>query len=114
MPIPARPITATLYVDIINSGNVQSPAPFTVTAYEDQALTRPIGSAKVTLGINGCFQRTTRVSITWPNLSMGTHSFWFKVDSSNAVSESAENDNVIMGKVGVYPYGVLLPLVMRR
>ena len=89
-------------------------APFTVTAYEDQALTRPIGSAEVTLGINGCFQRTTRVSITWPNLTMGTHSFWFKVDSANAVSESAENDNVIMGRVGVYPYGVLLPSVMGR
>ena len=114
MPIPARPITATLYVDIINSGNVQSPAPFTVTAYEDQALTRPIGSVKVTLGINGCFQRTTRVSITWPDLSVGPHSFWFKVDSTDAVSESAENDNVIMGKVTVYPYGVLLPWVMGR
>jgi hypothetical protein len=114
MPTPPHPVDATLSVDVINSGNVQSPQPFTVTAYEDQALTRPIGSASVTLGISGCFQRTARVSITWPNLTVGTHSFWFKVDSTGAVSESDENDNVIKGEFTVHPHSVLLPLVKRQ
>ena len=85
-----------------------------MTAYADQALTRPIGSAVVTPGISGCIQRTARVSVKWPNLTAGTYSFWFKVDSTNAVGESSENDNVIMGKLTIYPHGVLLPLVMQR
>jgi hypothetical protein len=113
MPTPARPITATLQVDVINSGNAQLTTPFTVTAYADQALTQPIGSAAVNQTISGCFQRTARVSVAWPNLSLGTHFFWFKVDSTGAVNESAEGDNVIMGKLTIYPHGVLLPLVNR-
>jgi hypothetical protein len=114
VPTPPQPVAATLYVDVINSGNVQNPQPFTVTAYEDQALTRPIGSAVVTMGVKGCIQRTARISVTWPNLTVGTHYFWFKVDSTNAVGESAEDDNVIMGKLTIYPHGLLLPMVMRR
>jgi hypothetical protein len=102
-----------LQVDVINSGNTQLTTPFTVTAYADQALTQPIGSAVVTQSISGCFQRTARVSVAWPNLSLGTHAFWIKVDSTNVVKESAEDDNVIMGKLTIYPHGVLLPLVNR-
>jgi hypothetical protein len=113
MPTPAHPVTATLQVDVINSGNTQITTPFTVTAYADQALTQPIGSATVMQGISGCFQRTARVSVAWPNLSLGTHFFWIKVDSTGAVNESAEDDNVIMGKFTIYPHGVLLPLVNR-
>ena len=114
MSTPARPITATLFVAVVNSGNIQSTIPFTVTAYADKALTRPIDSAVVALGISGCIQRTARVSVKWPDLSVGTHFFWFKVDSTNAVGESAEDDNVIMGQLTIYPHGVLLPLVSRR
>lgn len=113
MPSPAQPIKATLFVDVINNGNKQSTTPFTVTAYADQALTNPIGSAVVTMGLSGCIQRTAHVSVTWPNLTLGTHDFWFKVDSTSAVGESNEGDNVIKGKLTVYPHGVLLPLVVR-
>lgn len=114
VPAPARPITVTLFVDVINSGNIQSTIPFTATAYADKALTHPIGSAVVTPGINGCFQRTVRAAVNWPGLTAGTYFFWFKVDSTDAVVESAETDNVIMGQFTIYPNGVLLPLVRRR
>jgi len=114
VPTPARPITVTLFVDVINSGNIQSTIPFTVTAYADKALTHPIGSAVVAKGINGCFQRTARAAVDWPGLTAGTYFFWFKVDSTDAVAESTESDNVIMGEFTVYPNNLLLPLVNRR
>ena len=105
--------TADLAVEVRNNGNIAA-QPFTVTFYADNALQQPIGSAQVTTGLAGCARRTTRVVVPWEGLSSGKHRFWVKVDASNAVAESREDDNVASGLVFVDPSRVLLPLTTRQ
>jgi len=110
---PTGTLTVTLSIKMVNNGNTSSAVPFTVTAYGDKALTQPIGSVIVTTTIGGCVQRTVQLSVKWSGLTIGTHFFWFKVDSTGVITESDESDNVILGQVTVYPIGLWLPLVWR-
>lgn len=106
--------TANLAVEVRNNGNVDAQSPFTVTFYADSALQQPIGSAQTMTNLAGCARRTTRVVVPWEGLSPGKHQFWVKVDASDAVTESREDDNVTSGLVFVDPSQVLLPLTARQ
>lgn len=105
--------TANLAVEVRNNGNIEAQS-FTVTFYADSALQQPIGSAQTTTGLAGCARRTTRVVVPWEGLSPGKYQFWVKVDASNDVAESREDDNVTSGLVLVASHQVLLPLATRQ
>jgi hypothetical protein len=106
--------TALLSVDVLNNGSISVLTPVTVTFYADSGLLQPIGEATINAGVAGCRSRSTRVFTSWAGLSVGTHPFWVKVDSSNTVSESDESDNVAMGTVTVNQYGTYLPVVQHQ
>jgi hypothetical protein len=105
--------TVSLYVDILNNGNIAVSAPIRATFYADSSLRVPIGTATTTPEMRSCAVRATRVSVTWSGLSTGTHSFWVKVDSTSAIYEANEADNVAEGAVTVYQYGTYLPIMHR-
>jgi hypothetical protein len=106
--------TATLFADVFNNGSVDATAPMTVTFYADSALTQPIMAVPVSESIQGCAWPFLRVHATWPDLPVGVHPFWVRVDDGNVVIETDETDNVGEGSVTVYRYGVMLPIVLHR
>lgn len=105
--------TATLTVEMINNGNQLVSAPFTVTFYANAALTQAIASTVVTGGVPGCARRRVMANAAWPDLNVGPHPFWAKVDASLAISETNEADNTIAGLTFVGTHGVYLSLTAR-
>jgi hypothetical protein len=96
-------ISASFY----NNGSAGILDSFKVTFYEDAALSKVIGETEINPHIsgivNGCSwdHPTDWASVTW-NVPVGTHTFWAKIDSSNAISdETNEGDNVTSGKVTI-------------
>jgi hypothetical protein len=111
---PSGSGSAIITVHIYNTGTFSNASAFEVTLYSDSALTQPAGSASVATGPEGCAWRDAKATITWPGLSWGSHPFWIRVDSGNAVTESDETDNVTSSVVWVYPYGMLAPIIARQ
>jgi hypothetical protein len=107
-------VTATLAVQVVNDGNRHALTPLTITFYANSALTEVIDSTIITTGIPGCARRLVTAKVTWPNLGVGMHPYWVKVDASNAVDESNEADNVIAGQMFVGTRQLFLPLVAKK
>ncbi len=113
---------ALLTATFRNSGTLSVISPIKVTFYRDQALTQEIGSAVYdpnTRGaVSGCTwdgRNSEHVSIMWNNLPVGAHSYWAKIDTLNAVTETQETDNVTTrGTVTVKPNGTFIPLTSRQ
>lgn len=100
--------TVTLRVSYGNAGSRSVAQPFDVTFYSDANLTKPIGSVRVnpaeTGAITGCSwdnRYGEQAQVTWDNLSVGSHRYWAKIDSGNAIGETNENDNVVSGTVRI-------------
>ncbi len=93
--------TAQLSASFRNNGNIAIQKPFTVTFYEDAALTQAIGSTRVAPDILGCATKRYSAKLDWEGLSTGKHQFWAKIDSSNVINESNESDNRGSGQVTV-------------
>ncbi len=107
-------VTATLSVQLVNNGNRLVSMPLTVTFYTDAALTQVIDSAVITTGVPGCARRRVTASVAWPNLEVGLHPYWVRVDSSSVVTETNEADNVTAGQAFVGTRQMYLPLVARN
>jgi len=103
--------SAAIHAEVVNIGNVQTAAPFGVTFYADSALTQPIGSVQLQSAVAGCMSQAPTATVMWSGLALGTHQFWVKVDSSNALNESDESDNIGTGFVTIYRHGIMLPLI---
>jgi hypothetical protein len=107
-------VTATLSVQLVNNGNRLVAMPLTVTFYSDAALSQIIDTMVITGEIPGCVRRRVTASMDWPDLGVGLHPYWAKVDSSNAIVETNEADNVIAGQVFVGTRQLYLPVVASR
>jgi hypothetical protein len=107
-------VTATLSIQLVNNGNRLATAPLTVTFYSDAALTQVINSTVITDGVPGCARRRVAANVMWLDLGVGLHPYWAKVDSSNAVAESSEADNVMAGQVFVGTRRLYLPVVANK
>ncbi|HEY1408332.1 MAG TPA: hypothetical protein VF434_05280 [Promineifilum sp.] len=113
--------SAPLEVSFRNSGTRSVINPVQVTFYSDQALTKSIGSATLTPSqkgaITGCTwagRNSEHVTLVWKNLPVGTHKYWARIDSANAINETSENDNVtVAGTVTILKNGLFVPLVNR-
>lgn len=113
--------SALLTASFRNSGTLSVIAPVTITFYSDPALTMPIGSVvydPTTRGaVTGCTwggRNSEQVSIVWSDLPVGTYTYWAKIDATNAVTESSENDNVTTsGQVTIRANGLYVPIVSR-
>jgi hypothetical protein len=108
---PTGVTTASIAVSVYNIGTAPTADSFTVTFYSDSARKQPIGSAVVDPGLPGCEGRRVTATISWPNLSLGSHQFWAWIDSGESVAESNDDDNFVTGNVTIYPYRLHLPLV---
>lgn len=102
--------SAVLRVSFRNAGDLSIVEPFAITFFRDAALRQPIGSAVVdptSAGpLLGCAwtpeDGSQSVTVTWPDLPVGTHRYWVQVDSAASVVELDESDNVTAGTVTVY------------
>jgi hypothetical protein len=52
--------------------------------------------------------------VNWNNLNPGVHKYWVKLDSTNAVVELSEGDNVGTGTVFINPNQSFVPVVSRN
>jgi hypothetical protein len=108
-----------LTVTVRNNGNIAPPGNFFVTFYKDAGLTQPIGTTSIpgpgpsTPGMAGCARMAIKASVNWNNLPPGVHCFWAKIDSTNAVIEVTEGDNVASGIVFVNPEQAYFPVTRR-
>jgi hypothetical protein len=113
-------VSVKLTVGIRNGGNVAPQTNFYVTFYRDADLTSPIGTATITKpgpvnpGMTGCSRMERTAEVTWQNLPPGVHPFWVKIDSTNAVSETSENDNIGSGLVIINGKQTFLPVALRK
>lgn len=114
--------SALLTASFRNTGTLSAIAPIKVTFYSDQALTKEIGAVvydpNVRGAVNGCAwdgRNGEQASVMWNNLAVGTHDYWAKIDTLNAVAETREDDNVTAkGTVTVKPYGTFVPMTSRQ
>lgn len=112
-PNGVNPITVTLSAEVFNNGNSVTKEPITVTFYEDENMSRVIGSATFS-DLRGAARKSEVVTTTWANLATGKHEFWVKVDDKDIVSELDELDNVNSGFVLVNPTEIYLPSIISR
>lgn len=110
--LPTDTATATLSVELRNNGNTAITSPITVTFFANEGLTQPIGSAVIE-GLGGCARPSAWASVTWPDLEVGVHPFWVKLDSPEAIAETDESDNVATGAVLIGLPPSFLPLITR-
>jgi hypothetical protein len=108
-----------LTVTIRNNGSAAPGSNFFVTFYKDAGLTQPIATASIaapgpsTPGMTGCGRLTKQATVNWNNLTPGIHKFWVKVDSTNAVIETSEGDNIGTGTVFINPEQSYIPVSRR-
>ncbi len=110
---PTNTISVTLTVNLRNNGNTQVTDPFTVTFYEDETLTAPIGSVTLSTPLNGCTIQEFTASVVWQVTGVGHHPYWVKVDANQQINESNEGDNVATGSVLINPQQIYLPSLFR-
>ena len=112
---PGGTATAEISVIFRNSGNTKVKQPFTVTFYEDAALTKPIGAVEISADVLGCTSRPYVASVEWSGLAEGAHKFWVKIDSGDAIDEgsSGNNDNIGSALVMVPTDITRLPIIRR-
>lgn len=113
--------SAVLTVNFRNSGTRSITQPVRITFYSNANLTEEIGSVvynPANIGaITGCTwegRNNNQVSIVWNNLPIGNHPYWAKIDSTGAVPETNEGDNVTnAGLVVIQSDGLYIPVVNR-
>jgi subtilase family serine protease len=64
--------------------------------------------------MTGCSRLTREATVNWNNLNPGVHKYWVKLDSTNAVVELSEGDNVGTGTVFINPNQSFVPVVSRN
>jgi hypothetical protein len=107
------PVTATLKAQISNVGNISITQPITIGFYAGQPPSGTLLESKViTSSLAGC-AATREVSVTWPNLSAGTHPVYVQIDPDNAIGEANESNNIVGGFTLVATHQVYLPLISR-
>jgi len=107
-------VTATLWAQISNAGNIPVRVPITVAFYDgppDEPSSSIIGSPQLITGtLKGCGDYR-EVTVKWAGLTTGTYSFFVKVEP---VPGEEEADNIAQGMVLVGEYKVFLPLIVKQ
>ncbi len=109
LPPGRSTVTATISLSVLNNGDIPPGQNVAVMFYSDPDLTTPIGLATLP-NLPGCARQEITVRTAWPNLTLGEHPFWAKVDYANLIAEGDETDNTASGIVRIYPYGTYLPI----
>jgi len=110
-PLPfsaGEPIAITLYVKIVNNGHIATDIPATVRFYGDEAL---IGEHLIR-ALDGC-AASTILTVTWSNVTPGTHQVRVEVDQENHIAESNEMDNVLSVFILIANYRLYLPTILK-
>lgn len=102
------PLTLTLYAAVVNNGHVATDVPATVRLYGDGVL---IGERFVP-DLDGCGAKRI-VTVTWSNVSPGTHSVQVEVDGENRIAELNEADNVLSAPILIASVRLWLPMVLK-
>ena len=111
---PAAPVTLTLEATIANSGNHVRPLTTTVRFYDgdpDQGGVQ-IG-AEQTVALSGCGDVAT-VSVIWPTVAPGAHPVYVVAEPDDAISETDDANNVMVGTALVAQERAFVPLVSRQ
>ena len=103
-------VTATIYAQISNSGNVVVSDPFAVELWDEDS--HQILGSKAISGLAGCGE-TSAISVVWTSMSAGAHNVSVRVDTGSAITESNEVNNQMPAMILVATQQAFLPLVLR-
>lgn len=105
--------TIDIHVQVMNNGNTEVNGSFTVGLYANPSHTLLIDSVTIP-NVNGCARDKITATLRWPGLSAETRPFYIKVDATNQVPETNEQDNTIAGYIFLDPDLTYMPQVTRR
>ncbi len=108
-----EPVTVTVNLKIVNSGNVAVTTPFTVRFMKEGTSTI-LASATVNGRLEGCGEVYDSLYTPIPNLAPGMHTIRVIVDYGNQVPEVKEYDNDWVFTILVSGHHLRLPLLIRR
>lgn len=104
LQVASNPTTGTLNLtaDVVNNGNVTSPAPISGRYYDGNPNSGGtlIAFARSNSALRGCATKKTLVA-EWQNASPGQHTIYVVVDPENAIVEADEQDNVYSATIQV-------------
>ena len=107
---PGETATVTLQIDISNTGNVPVDQPFTVAFYEQISDTLDlIATTTVMDPVAGCGGVVTAQG-EWSNVSSGSHQILISVDPANAIAETSNANNELVGVVLIPTRRLYLPI----
>jgi hypothetical protein len=109
--------TVTLPVSFRNNGNRVITQSFQVSFFRGQYPNNQglIGSTTVSADAAGCARTLYQASVPWAGLGPGVYDYWVRIDSSDQINETTNNDNIAQGRVLIDPDTTLnLPVVTRR
>ncbi len=111
---PVDPVTVTLSARIANDGETNYAGAFVARFYAGLLgdTSHQIGADQVVTDLGGC-GRSKVISVTFPNVSPGSHPVYIVVDPINDVSEDNEADNALSGVVLVATRQAFLPMIAR-
>ena len=104
--------TVDIHIQVMNNGNTEATGSFNVSLYTNPNHTGLIGTATLS-GVEGCVRDNMVATIRWSGLATGSHTFYGRIDATNQIPETNEQDNFINGFVLVNPDRLFLPQVVR-
>jgi hypothetical protein len=112
--LPGETVSLTLEAEVYNVGNTISDRPFIVAFYEQIDDTVDlIAATTVTSPIEGCAEHVTAQAL-WTDISPGRHQVLVSADPTNAVHETDESNNELVGTVLIPYHRLYLPAVQSK
>ncbi len=108
--VPGETVSLTLQAEVYNVGNTIIDRPFTVAFHEQISETLElIATATITSPIEGCAGHVT-AQVLWTDVGPGRHQVLVSVDPDNAIRESDQSNNELVGIVLVPYHRLYVPV----
>jgi hypothetical protein len=109
-----KPITLTLYTQVVNNGHVSTSNPTSVRFYNGHPAAggTPIGDDQPIPLLDGCAS-TAIVKVVWREVPPGMYSLYVVVDPLEIVAEGDETDNVRSYPVLIAISNLWLPVILK-
>lgn len=104
--------TIDIHVNVMNSGNTEVNGGFQISLYANPNYTGLIDSITMPR-VRGCARDEIITTLRWSGLTPGSHAIYVKVDSTNQISETNEQDNFLTGFIILDPDHIYMPASRR-
>ncbi|HSH02158.1 MAG TPA: hypothetical protein VLL52_06515 [Anaerolineae bacterium] len=110
----ATTASPTIRAYFYNNGNTAIDDTFVVSFYDEDNGGTVFTSTGISPSVLGCARDLYVAEVVWPNLTPGIHHFSARIDSTNVVNETNNNDNIVYGFVIVDGSSLYMPAIARQ